>query len=172
MLRSPRLALRTTTVADAEHLFREYTADVDVVRYLTWRPHASVDDTRAFLAAAAQRHATGDAYTWVLELHEEPAPCGALNARPGPHGIEIGYVLSPRLWGRGLMAEAVELLADAALRDPSTYRVWAYCDLDNGASMRVLEKAGFDREGTLRRWANHPNVSQEPRDAAVYSRVR
>lgn len=51
---------------------------------------------------------------------------------------------------------------------PGVHRVCAYCDVDNAASARVMEKVGMVHEGTLRRWAIHPNVSDSPRDVLVY----
>ena len=48
----------------------------------------------------------------------------------------------------------------------------AVCDPDNAASVRVLEKVGMEREGVLRRWMLHPNVSETPRDCLSYARVR
>ncbi|HEV2121292.1 MAG TPA: GNAT family protein, partial [Chloroflexota bacterium] len=59
-----------------------------------------------------------------------------------------------------------------ALSEPSVHRVWATCDVENTASRRVLEKLGFELEGTLRRWAVHPNISPMPRDSHCYSRIR
>jgi ribosomal-protein-alanine N-acetyltransferase len=50
--------------------------------------------------------------------------------------------------------------------------VWAVCDVDNLASARVLEKAGMGREGRLRRWVLHPNVSAAPRDCWCYAHVK
>ena len=50
--------------------------------------------------------------------------------------------------------------------------MWAVCDVDNPASARVMETAGVAREGKLRRWALHPNVSQTPRDFWCYARVK
>lgn len=50
--------------------------------------------------------------------------------------------------------------------------MWATCDCDNVGSARVLEKLSFELEGTLRRWAVHPNISPEPRDSYCYSTVR
>jgi len=44
--------------------------------------------------------------------------------------------------------------------------------VENLASARVLEKAGMHREGMLRRWSVHPNVSPEPRDCLCYAIVR
>ena len=91
-----------------------------------------------------------------------------------PHGFkaDIGYVLAKPYWGRGLMTEAVRAVVDLAFTDPQIHRVWAVCDIDNTASARVLEKSGMTREGVLRRWTIHPNVSDLPRDVLCYSRVR
>jgi len=64
----------------------------------------------------------------------------------------------------GYMTEAVAGIIDWALKQESVYRVWAVCDVENLASAQVLEKAGMQREGILRRWTMHPNRSDEPRD--------
>jgi RimJ/RimL family protein N-acetyltransferase len=50
--------------------------------------------------------------------------------------------------------------------------VWATCDVENLASVRVLEKLGLTCEGVLRRYAIRPNLSPTPRDAFVYARIR
>jgi RimJ/RimL family protein N-acetyltransferase len=44
--------------------------------------------------------------------------------------------------------------------------------VENIASARVMEKAGMAREGLLRRYVVHPNISAEPRDAYLYAVVR
>jgi RimJ/RimL family protein N-acetyltransferase len=48
----------------------------------------------------------------------------------------------------------------------------AGCDAENFASASVMEKAGLVKEGILRRWIIHPNVSSEPRDWLSYAKVR
>jgi [ribosomal protein S5]-alanine N-acetyltransferase len=68
--------------------------------------------------------------------------------------------------------EALTAVSDWALRQPSVFRISAVCNVDNIASAGVLEKAGFTREGLLRRWMMHPNISDEPRDCWSYSRTR
>jgi RimJ/RimL family protein N-acetyltransferase len=70
------------------------------------------------------------------------------------------------------MTEVVRAVNDWALAQPEVHRVWAVCDVDNLASARVMEKAGMAREGKLRRWAVHPNLSTEPRDFWCYARVK
>ena len=180
-LRTPRLALRHPRADDAQALFDAYCADARVTRFMTWSPHASVDDTRAFLARVAEEHARGTAWQWVLVPLDatgdatgdaaEPVGMVGLVAR-GPHRLELGYVLAHAWWGRGLTTEAARAVVDDALAQPGVWRVEAYHDVDNPASGRVMIKAGMAREGVLRRHSVHPNVSPEPRDAVVYARVR
>ena len=70
------------------------------------------------------------------------------------------------------MTEAMKAVMDWALRRGDVYRVWAVCDIDNLASARVMEKAGMQREGVLKRWSVHPNISAEPRDSYCYAVVK
>jgi RimJ/RimL family protein N-acetyltransferase len=88
------------------------------------------------------------------------------------HRLDCGYVLARRWWGQGLMTEVLTQVAIWALRQPSVFRIGAVCDVDNIGSARVLEKSGFVREGLLRRWLLHPNISDEPRNCYSYARVR
>jgi ribosomal-protein-alanine N-acetyltransferase len=55
---------------------------------------------------------------------------------------------------------------------PCNFRISGFCDIENVGSARVMEKAGLEREGVLRRWVIHPKASSEPRDCFVYAKVR
>jgi RimJ/RimL family protein N-acetyltransferase len=70
------------------------------------------------------------------------------------------------------MTEALKTLIAWALKQEEIYRIWAVCDVDNLASARVMEKAGMQLEGILRRWSVHPNISAEPRDSCCYAIVK
>jgi len=50
--------------------------------------------------------------------------------------------------------------------------VQAFCDVDNLGSARVMENAGMQREGLLRRYVLHPNISDVPRDVYLYAVVK
>jgi [ribosomal protein S5]-alanine N-acetyltransferase len=69
------------------------------------------------------------------------------------------------------MTEVLTEVVNWTLQQPSIFRS-ALCDVENISSARVMEKAGLVREGLLRRWLMHPNVSDEPRDCLSYARVR
>jgi lincosamide nucleotidyltransferase A/C/D/E len=81
-------------------------------------------------------------------------------------------VLARPTLGKGYMTEVAQTLVQTAFHDVPVARVSAVCDVENGASARVLEKSGMVREGRLRRYIVHPNVSDEPRDANLYARTR
>lgn len=66
---------------------------------------------------------------------------------------EMGYWLGEELWGRGLATRAVQATSDWAFDNYKLTRVFAMAFAHNAASIRVLEKAGFEREGVLRRSA-------------------
>lgn len=62
----------------------------------------------------------------------------------------IGYWLGESYWGRGIMTEAVKLVADYAFTHFDLIRLQAGIFSNNLRSMRVLEKAGFVKEGILK----------------------
>lgn len=167
-----RLRLRPPRVDDAQALFDAYASDPEGSRFTTWQRHQDIGETEAFLEAAVDGWADGTDFTWVIESGEGGELFGAASLHPGEHGVSLGYVLGRRWWRKGLATEAATKLVEWALAQPEVFRVWAITDRDNVASARVLEKSGMQREGLLRRWIVHPNISPEPRDAWVYSRVR
>lgn len=167
-----RLVLRRPTPGDAQTIFQTYTQDPAVSRYMIWTPHTVLAETEGFIASCIAAGDTGERLAYAITLAGADAAIGMIEARPQGGTVDIGYVLAPRLWGRGLMPEAIEALALAALAGPGVYRVQASCDVDNRPSQRALEKAGFLREGRLERYTVHPNLSPDPRPCFMYARCR
>ena len=169
---TPRLILRPIAREDAGAIFESYAQDATVTRFLTWRPHRSRSDTEAYVA---QCIATPPCVsrTYVLTNRNAGDLRGAFDLRrAAPHRLHFGYVLARTWWGQGLMTEVLAEVVTWALKQPSVFRISAVCDVENIGSARVMEKAGLVREGLLRRWLMHPNVSDEPRDCFSYARVR
>jgi len=81
--------------------------------------------------------------------------------------LEIAYALLPSERGKGYCTEATQLMVDYLFLSMDVYRVQAIISIGNKASERVLEKAGFTREGTIRR-----HVRGARRDAYLYSILR
>lgn len=63
---------------------------------------------------------------------------------------ELGYYIAEEYWGRGLMTEAVTQVCRHVFENSDIIRIYAEPFAYNAASCRVLEKAGFKYEGTLR----------------------
>ena len=169
---TPRLILRPIAPDDASAIFTGYAQDPEVVRFLFWYPHHSISDTEAYIARciAAPRDRER---TYAVLGRVDGTLLGAFALRrPEPYRLDCGYVPARPFWGRGLMTEVLTAAAQWAMRQDGIWRIGAVCDVENRASARVKEKAGLQREGILRRWIIHPNVSSEPRDCFSYATVR
>ncbi len=108
---------------------------------------------------------------WAIEV--EGVAAGGIGIDPG-EGIfskcaRFGYWLGEPYWGRGIMSAAVRATAEHLLRDTELVRLEAPVFEWNPASMRVLEKGGFVREGVMRK-----GVFKDGKliDAVMYARVR
>jgi [ribosomal protein S5]-alanine N-acetyltransferase len=168
-LKTERLRLRKVKLADAEAIFRQYAQDPEVTKYVSWRAHKDIEETREFVRMCLLAWDVGNAFHWVIERLEDKQVMGMMSARAGGEKWELGYVLARFHWERGYMTEAVKGIIAWAMRQKDIYRIWAVCDVDNLASARVMEKVGMQREGVLRRWSVHPNISAEPRNSYCYA---
>jgi RimJ/RimL family protein N-acetyltransferase len=79
----------------------------------------------------------------ALVLHDDVERCSA----------EVGYWLSEQYWGKGITTAALRSLTEYAFDEFKLTRVYAIPYARNGASIKVLEKAGYVCEGVMRRSA-------------------
>ncbi|MBP6444773.1 MAG: GNAT family N-acetyltransferase [Gemmatimonadales bacterium] len=163
------LRLRRPRPSDAEAIL-EYANDPEVARYADWPVGATLDRIFHTIDARAERWERGEEFYWVIAERESDRAIGGISCRMEGDAAEIGFLVHRQQWGRGLATAACVAVADWALSLPTPHRLWATCDVDNHASARVLEKAGFTLEDRLVRYAVRPNISDELRDALRYSR--
>lgn len=112
--------------------------------------------------------------TLVVVTYESEQIVGDISYRLVRYGLKsnaysIGIVLAPEHRGKGYGVEAQRLLAEYLFSVYPIMRVEASTDITNSAEMRALEKAGFTREGVLRKaqWRNG-----DWHDLVVYSKLR
>ncbi len=124
-------------------------------------------------AKAWVRLASIDALNQVFAIDIDGFAAGAIGLRPGEDvnrlSAEIGYWLGEEFWNRGITTEAVKAVAEYAFDSMGMVRVHAEVFAWNTASMRVLEKAGFIKEGVL---AKSAIKDRKIIDQIVYGRVR
>ena len=165
----PRCTLRDWRDADAESLAR-HANDRDV--WLNLRdafPHPyRLEDAHRFLAMVAQQDPTT---FFAIEVDGEAAGGIGLMLHTDVErlGAELGYWLARPHWGRGIMTEAVRAFALDRMRHHGLVRIFAVPYARNAASCRVLEKAGFELEGTLRKSVIKGGIVQ---DQKLYALVR
>lgn len=172
-LTTARLRFRPPTLEDAPVVFEAYARDPDVTRYVGWQPHTRLEETQLYIRQALVAWREGKGHrSWVLELHDSGALVGMIGTTREGFMVSVGYVLARPYWNLGLATEALRAVCQAALADPGIWRVWAWADVENAASARVMEKAGMQFEGVLRRFSLHPGRSPEPRDCRCYAMTR
>lgn len=167
-----RLTLRKPRPEDAALIYERYAQDAEVRRFLLFPPPKEVADTESFLVRCLKVWEAGSAFPYVIERKEDGRLMGMVEIRMDGFQADIGYVLERAEWGRGYTSEAAKAIVDWALGLEEIVRVWAICDTENLASARVMEKAGMHHESLLRRYLIHPNLSPEPRDVFMYSKVK
>ena len=161
--------LRPPAAADAAWIVAS-CRDPVVQRWLPALPSPyEVEHAEWWLERAERVWADGTAAPFVVEDAATGAPLGAIELRVGPPA-DVGYWLAPVGRGRGVMTRALLLVAGYAFRERGVVRLELYTLLDNVASQRVAERAGFVREGIARARIDSRDGSRH--DAYVFALER
>jgi ribosomal-protein-alanine N-acetyltransferase len=114
-------------------------------------PYTMADARRWIAETAAQ----GEPHHWAVEVDGHAVGAVGLRGREDVNRIsaEIGYWLGEEFWGRGIMTEVVGATTRHGFRELGFTRIFAEVFEWNAASMRVLEKNRYAREGVLRKSA-------------------
>ena len=122
------------------------------------------------VARAAEQWSSGAAAPFVIAAAADDRPLGLLSLQFGgdDEAATLAVSVFPEARGRGVAAKALRLGAVWGLRELGLARVAAEAAADNHASIRAIEKAGFQREGTLRA---HCKTHGERHDCVMFSLV-
>lgn len=147
-IETERLLLRPWTDDDAEACFK-YAKDTDVGPRAGWPPHTSVENSREIIRTV---FSAPEVYAVVLKRSGEPIGCcGFSSCHAGLLGhdeAEIGYWLGKPYWGRGLIPEAVNAVAERCFLALGMKALWIALFDGNDQSRRVAEKCGFSYDHT------------------------
>ena len=168
-IKGQRVYLRAPLMTDHTEWasLREQSRD-----FLTpWEPIWPADDlTRAAFRRRLKRYAedqrTDQAYAFLVFRNEDHALLGGLTVANLRRGVaqagSIGYWIGEPYARQGYMSAAMRALIPFAFQSLRLHRLEAACIPSNAASIRLLEKSGFTREGYAREylcingvWADH-----------------
>lgn len=165
---TPRLVLRRLRYEDAEEIFYAYASKPEATRYLSWATHKRVEDTRAFLLYAIDSWNRGRDFSYGIRLKPLNQLIGGFGVIHDEGKIQLGYVLSPAHWGSGYATEACSAVVQMLLKKPRVTKISTFVDVENHASIRVLEKCGMIRQAILSKWFTFVNQDRSPKDCVVY----
>jgi RimJ/RimL family protein N-acetyltransferase len=146
VLKTDRLTLRPLAMTDAGRIAR-FTADPDVAAMIADAPLPALEiSAEGRILIHHGRKNLGLEHLFAIDLADEGLIGEAAATRDGKNGIEIGYWVAKPYWGKGYGEEAAKAVTTFA-QSLQPQKVRAVCALDNTASRRVLEKAGFAATG-------------------------
>jgi [ribosomal protein S5]-alanine N-acetyltransferase len=151
-IRTARLNLREFVQTDFHAVFA-YSSDPRVTRYLFFGPRDE-DSTAEYLEGllASQRERPRTRFELAVEEIESGRVIGACDLSFIERNVvDLGYMLGIENWGKGYATEISLALIDAAFFDLRAERVISTVDVNNGASIRVLEKIGMRWEAVFRK---------------------
>lgn len=146
-----KFQLREWQLSDAEGLV-EHANNYNVAKWLTNQfPHPyGIEDARNYLTIIKD-----DNPTKVFAIVVDGAAVGSIGIFPQADihekSAEIGYWLSEKYWGKGIMSKAIQEIVIYGFKTFDIVRIFARPFSTNMGSQRVLEKAGFKLEARLKK---------------------
>jgi RimJ/RimL family protein N-acetyltransferase len=163
--------MRWTSEDDVDAIYAIYS-DPQVMRYWSSGPLENREAASAMQRNIEQGNLNNTVWKWGLALRDTNVLIGNVtlfNLSISNGRAEIGYAMGSAHWGKGYMNEALTALIVHAFDVMNFRRLEADVDPRNAASIRTLERLGFQREGFLReRW----HVCGELQDAFFYGLLK
>jgi len=164
---TPRLNLRTVRLEDVDDFYDVYS-NPEVMRYWSTPPLVNREAASKLISEIHEGFNQRQLLKWAVALRADDKLIGSVTIfHPDftHRRAEIGYALGRPYWRQGYMQETLKAVINYAFAELNFHRLEADVDPRNDASVRTLERLGFQREGYLReRW----QVNGEIQDAFFY----
>ena len=149
-LNTAQLHLRKVRREDATQFFR-FAGSEAVTRYMFWKPHADINESRSSIEKTLSRYAQGSCWRWGIALKETDELVGIidlLGIDEATKSCTFAYMIAEEFWGRGFATEALSAVLGFAFVRLELEAVWAEHFGPNGASGAVMRKVGMKYTGT------------------------
>ena len=151
-LQSERLLLQDLREADPNEIF-ELRSDLKINRYIDRQLAQSIDDALKHIEVIKNGFAASEALSWLIVEKSTMKVAGQIGLWrfvPEHNRAEIGYVLKPKYWGKGLMKEAIDVIVRFGFSKLEVHSIEANVNPANTQSIKVLEKCKFKQEAYFR----------------------
>jgi [ribosomal protein S5]-alanine N-acetyltransferase len=170
-INTSRLSLRWIRAEDVDDFYDVYS-NPEVMRYWSTLPLPDKDAASKLINEIQEGIKHDEMMKWGIALRSSDKLIGSVTLFHidfTHRRAEIGYAQGRAYWGQGYMQEALKAVLNHAFEILNLHRIEADVDPRNAASVRTLERLGFQREGYLReRW----QVNGEIQDAFYYGLLR
>lgn len=145
IIETERLILRPFTIDDAEEVYRNWTSDPEVARYMSWSTHENVEVTKAWLAIVVQNITSDTDYDWVFVRKSDNTLIGSggIYYKEETGTYTLGYNIMKSCWHQGYTTEAARAILKFAVGTLHATRFRASHAKGNPNSGKVMEKVGF-----------------------------
>ncbi len=168
ILTSDQLLYCKPTLEDSYDIFSSYASDPKVTQYTTWKHHKSVQETEMFLNTCIRQWDKNEAFNVLLRHVQTNNVIGMIRYIRNGEAMQVGYVIARRYWNQGYATEAVRRVIEYVFTFRKINAVTSFCDIENRASARVLEKIGMRFVKILADHVIHPAMSDHLRDVRLY----
>lgn len=169
-IHTERLLLRRFDLDDASDMFKNWANDREVTKFLTWEPHSSIEETKRIIGLWVNHYQDIKTYEWAIEREEIGEVIGSISIvklDEKNDSCEIGYCLSRKYWGMGIMSESLQAVISYLFSEIGFNQIFAKYDTNNVASGKVMQKCGMKYEGTVRQVKIREN--KEFYDLTIYA---
>jgi [ribosomal protein S5]-alanine N-acetyltransferase len=170
-LRTERLVLRQILASDAQEILF-LRSDERVMEFICRERAQTINDAIAFITRINDSLQSDAGITWGISLKDEDTLIGTIGFYrlvKEHFRAEVGYLLHPDHWGKGIMTEALETVVHYGFHTLNFHTIEADLDPNNTGSKRILEKAGFIQEGHFKENYYYKGVFL---DTLVYSKIK
>lgn len=152
VLETDRLLLKQILLDDAKDLFI-ILSDDEVARYEYFYPLKSIEEVEKFIKRYDNEFNEEEEITWGMYLKDSNRLIGTCcigDFEESSERCEIGYTVAKDMWNNGYATEALAEILNFGFNDVKLNRIEATITPGNDASVRVLDKLGFMKEGIVR----------------------
>lgn len=162
VLKTERLVLRQLRYEDGADIHAYFNEEL--ARFYDWWPK-TLADGRGFVRFFKTGYQEEQSIRWGITLKPHDKVIGTLGFSDFDHfsRAELGYELAIEYQHKGIMSEALKAIIPFGFNEMEMHRIQASVFLENTASIRLLEKLGFKREGILQQYTyvKHRNVWED-----------